>query len=86
MVEKVLVSKKNDTFKFWNVKQRKGERFVDFTHRFEVAVLSCGYNKDDIERHVRHQIVFRTSINSLREKALSDNLELDQIKKNGNAV
>ena len=56
MVEKVLVSEKNETyesFKFWSVKLRTGKRFDDFTHRYEVAVSSCGYNEDDVERHVR---------------------------------
>ena len=89
VVKKKLTTEKNqtyETFKFRNVKQRTGELFDDFTHRCEVAVAPCGFNAADVERHVRDQIVFGTSINSLREKALSDNLELAQIKKRGNAV
>lgn len=89
VVRKVLAEDSNqtyETFKFRNVKQKIGEAFDEFCHRCEVAVASCGFSVADRERHIRDQIVFGTQINAIREKALTDNLDLVQIRKRGNAV
>jgi len=72
-----------ETFQYRNLSQREGESFAHFVHRFEVGVSSCGFNAADKNRHIRDQVVFGTTNMAIREKALSENLELTELTQKG---
>ena len=72
-----------ETFQYRNLAQRSGESFASFIHRCEVGISSCGFSVEDKDRHIRDQIVFGTSNSAIREKALSENLDLNELTQKG---
>ena len=83
---KVGTNQTFETFQYRNIIQRSGETFASFVHRCEVGVSNCGFNPGDKDRHVRDQVVFGTNNAAIREKALSENLELDQLVMRGQGI
>ena len=85
-VLKVGVNQALETFQYRNIKQRSGEEFTAFVHRCQVGVNNCGFHVADAERHIRDQVVFGTSSAAVREKALSENLDLKELMKRGQGM
>ena len=86
VVDKKMKVSKNATyeaFRYRNISQREGESFAHFVHRCEVGVSSCGFSAGDKNRHIRDQVVFGTTNTAIREKALSENLELNELTQKG---
>ena len=86
VVDKKMKVSKNATyeaFRYRNLSQREGESFAHFVHRCEVGVSSCGFSAGDKNRHIRDQVVFGTTNTAIREKALSENLELNELTQKG---